>query len=106
MSPARGEVWLYERPKRKSRPVLILVRDEAIEKLNRILVVPSTTAGARRIPTHVWLDEDDGMKEPCALTLDETFAARRDSLTHRIAVLGPEKMHEVCRALEMATSCG
>lgn len=106
MNPARGEVWLYERPSRKSRPVLILLRDEAIERLNRVLVVPSTTEGARRIPTHVWLDEEDGMKEPCALTLDETFAARRDSLTHRITTLGPERMHEVCRALEIATSCG
>jgi mRNA-degrading endonuclease toxin of MazEF toxin-antitoxin module len=106
VSPTRGEVWLYERPKRKARPVLILLRSEAIEKLNRILVVPSTTEGARHIPTHVWIDEDDGMREPCALTLDETFAARRDSLTHRITVLGAEKMDAVCRALAAATSCG
>lgn len=106
MSPARGEVWLYERPKRKPRPVLVLLRSEAIEKLNRVLVVPSTTEGARRIPTHVWLDEDDGMREPCALTLDETFAARKGFLTHRITVLGPQKIDKVCRALAVATSCG
>jgi len=106
VSPARGEVWLLERPKRKPRPVLVLLRDEAIEKLNRILVVPSTTEGARRIPTHVWIDEDDGMREPCALVLDETFAARKDLLTHRITTLGVEKMDEVCRALARATSCG
>lgn len=105
MTPARGEVWLYERPNRKARPVLVLLRNEAIERLNRILVVPSTTEGARRIPTHVWIDEEDGMNEPSALVLDETFAAVRSSLTHRIAVLGPEKMREVCRALEVATSC-
>ncbi len=30
MIPARGEVWLYERPKRKGRPVLILLRSEAM----------------------------------------------------------------------------
>jgi mRNA interferase MazF len=106
VSPARGEVWLYERPNRKPRPVLVLLRSEAIERLNRVLVVPSTTAGARHIPTHVWLDEEDGMREPCALTLDETFAARKDSLTHRITMLGPAKMAEACRALAIATSCG
>ena len=106
MIPARAEVWLHERPKRKARPVLVLLRSEAVESLSRILVVPSTTAGMRRIPTHVWVDEDDGMREPSALVLDETFAARRDSLTHRITVLGPEKMDEVCRALALATSCG
>jgi mRNA-degrading endonuclease toxin of MazEF toxin-antitoxin module len=106
MTPARGEIWLYERPKRKPRPVLILLRNEAIESLNRIIVVPSTTEGARRIPTHVWIDEDDGMQEPSALNLDETFAAVKSSLTHRITVLGAEKMHEVCRALAVTTSCG
>ena len=37
---------------------------------NRILVVPSTTEGMRRIPTHVWVDEDDGMREASALVLD------------------------------------
>lgn len=66
MNPARGEVWLYERPDRKPRPVLILTRDQAIGVLNRVLVVSATTA-ARAIPTHVWLDEADGMREPCAL---------------------------------------
>jgi len=106
VNPARGEVWLLERPNRKPRPVLVLLRDEAIEGLNRILVVPSTTEGARHIPTHVWLDEADGMREPCALTLDNTFAARKALLTHRITELGAAKMDEVCRALALATSCG
>lgn len=105
MSPKRGEVWLLERPDRKPRPVLVLLRDEAIEKLNRVLVVPSTTEGARQIPTHVWLDEADGMREPCALTLDNTFAARKALLTHRITVLGAEKMDEVCRGLAAASGC-
>ena len=105
MNGARGEVWLYERSKRKPRPVLILVRSEAIERLNRILVVPSTTEGRRRIPTHVWIDEEDGMREPSALVLDESFAARKDFFTHRITELGAEKMDEVCRALGIATSC-
>lgn len=73
--------------------------------LNRILVVPATTAGARDIPTHVWLDESDGMREPCALALDNAFPARRALLTHRVAALDAEKMAEVCRALAVATSC-
>lgn len=31
VSPARGEVWWYERPDQKPRPVLILTRSEAIQ---------------------------------------------------------------------------
>jgi mRNA-degrading endonuclease toxin of MazEF toxin-antitoxin module len=40
------------------------------------------------------------------INLDNTALARKSHLTKRIAVLGPAKMHEVCRALEAATSCG
>ena len=104
MSPARGEVWLYERPDRMSRPVLVLTRPEAIDTLSRILVVPATRS-VRDIPTHVHLDESDGMREPCALALDNTFAARKALLTTRIAELGPQKMNEVCQALRMAAAC-
>lgn len=104
MSPTRGEVWLYERPDRKSRPVLVLTRPEAIDTLSRILVVPATR-NVRDIPTHVRLDESDGMREPCALTLDNTFAPRKALLTRCIAKLSPEKMDEVCQALHKATSC-
>lgn len=45
------------------------------------------------------------MREPCALTLDNTFAARKSLLTHRITELGPAKMDEVCRALAAAGGC-
>lgn len=104
MNPARGEVWLYERPAHKSRPVLVLTREEAIGVLDRVLVVPATRS-VRDIPTHVRLDESDGMREPCALTLDNTFAPRKALLTHRITTLSPEKMDKICRALAVATSC-
>lgn len=104
MNPARGEVWLYERPDRKPRPVLILTRPEAIHTLSRVLVVPATRS-VRDIPTHVRLDESDGMREPCALALDNTFAARKALLTRRIAELGPERMDEICQALRVATAC-
>jgi mRNA interferase MazF len=104
VSPTRGEVWLYERPDRKPRPVLVLTRAEAIDTLSRILVVPATRS-VRDIPTHVRLDESDGMREPCALALDNTFAPRKALLTRRIAKLESKKMDEVCRALRLATAC-
>lgn len=68
--PVRGEVWLHRHPVRKPRPVLILTRDEAIGVLNRVIAVP-TTRTVRDIPTHVKLDTEDGMREPCALALDK-----------------------------------
>jgi mRNA-degrading endonuclease toxin of MazEF toxin-antitoxin module len=101
--PARGEVWLCERPHDK-RPVLILTRDEAIDALNRVIAVPSTRR-VRDIPSHVTLDTDDGMREPCALALDNTFAPLKAHLTRRITKLDTAKMRDVCRALNAATGC-
>lgn len=39
----RGEIrWYTFRPPDKRRPVLILTRDEVIDRLNEIIVVPAT----------------------------------------------------------------
>jgi mRNA interferase MazF len=100
----RGEVWWYEQPDEKPRPALILTRDEAMTKLRRIIAVP-TTRTVRGIATEVGLTVEDGMPWPCALTLDNTFLARKALLTGQITMLGPERMYEVCRALAYATSC-
>lgn len=104
MSPAHGEVWWHERPHRKPRPVLVLTREQAINVLNRVVVVPATRS-AREIPTHVHLDESNGMPHACALALDNTFSPRKALLTRRITKLGVERMDEVCRALNTAVGC-
>ncbi len=104
LSPSRGEVWWYERPEQKPRPVLVITRNEAIGKLHDVLVVPATST-IRGIATEVSVDRDDGMPDACVLSLDNVFPARRALLTERITKLGPERMDEVCRALSSATSC-
>lgn len=82
----------------------MLTRDEAIAVLTEILIVPMTRS-MRDIPTHVHLDESDGMREPCALALDNMGTMAKGLLTERITKLGPERMTEVCRALSAATDC-
>ncbi len=104
LSPSRGEVWWYERPEQKRRPVLIITRNEAIDKLHEVLVVP-TTSTVRGIATEVSIDRDDGMPNACALSLDNTFLARKAMLTERITTLGPAKLHQVCTALATAVAC-
>lgn len=104
MSPARGEVWWSEHPTAGRRPVLVLTRDGAIDMLSEILIVP-TTRSMREIPTHVHLDESDGMREPCAVALDNVGTIAKGLLIKRITKLGPEWMDEVCRALSAATDC-
>lgn len=101
---ARGEIWWHEDPDRGARPHLILSRDDAIPWLSQLIGVP-TTRRVRRIPTEVILDEDDGMPERCALTLDNLSTIVAAFCTERITTLGPDRMHEVCEALRRATSC-
>ena len=78
--------------------MLIITRDEAIGVLSRVLGVPRT-GSVRDIPTHVLLDETDGMPIPCALALDNVGPVVKGHLTERITSLGPAKMAEVCRSM-------
>jgi mRNA interferase MazF len=100
----RGEIWWYEEPDEPPRPWLILVRDEAIDHLEKLLAAP-TTSTIRGIPSEVRLSTDDGMPYECAVSLDNTAPVRKALLIEHITTLGPAKMTEVCRALNAATSC-
>ena len=94
-----------EPPDAKRRPVVIVSRNEAIERLHDILVVPATST-MRGIETEVELEESDGMHATCALSLDNTFLAEKVMPTRQIIELGAARMAEVCRALAAASGCG
>ena len=104
MRPKRGEVWWGEEPKRKRRPYLVLTRNAAIGVLSEVLVAV-VTRRVRRIPTQVAIDESDGMREPCAVNLDDMLMMPLSQLTERQTELSPERMAEVCAALDAATEC-
>lgn len=101
----RGEVWWYEPPDEKPRPVLILTHDEAVERLLDVIAMPATGA-IRRWPHEVELGVADGMPIECVLVAENTLSAEKALLTRQITTLRPEKMDEACRALTAATSCG
>ena len=86
------------------RPVLVLSRDAVIERLSRPLVAPLTTR-RRGIPTEVPLDTDEGVPRPCVVSLDNTQPMTAALLVERITALGPDRMAEVCQALEVAVEC-
>lgn len=101
---SRGDVWWYDDPMRGPRPHLIMTRHQAISVLTDIIGVPATRT-IRGIPTEVRLDRGDGMPSECALTLDNITTVRRIYLTSFITTLGPNRMHEVCAALNVAVAC-
>jgi mRNA-degrading endonuclease toxin of MazEF toxin-antitoxin module len=76
----------------------VLTRDEAIEQLGEVIVVPLTTT-VRRLPNEVELDESDGMPRACVTSLDNLSTIAKGQLVEKITVVGPAKMDELCRAL-------
>ncbi len=100
----RGEVWWVERPGARRRPHLVLTRDVAIQRLERVLGVPATTT-IRGIPTEVELGPEHGMPVSCVLTLDNIRVLRKAHFVERICALDSERMDRVCRALAIATGC-
>lgn len=101
---SRGEVWWGETPKHGRRPYLVLHRNAAIGVLAEILVCPLTRT-IRGIETEVPLDRGDGVPESCVASLDNLVMLPVGQLTERIVRLGPERMAEVCAALDAATEC-
>jgi mRNA interferase MazF len=67
----RGEVRWAEHPDWPRRPVLILTRDEAIDRMNAVFVILATT-NIRGLPTEIELGAEDGMPRACVLNADNT----------------------------------
>jgi len=88
----------------KPRPVLILTRASAIHHLSRVTVAPITSS-VRGVPSEVGLDLEDGMKQRCAVNLHNLVTVAQRSLGSRLTQLSPERMREVCAALNFALGC-
>lgn len=101
---SRGEIrWYTFRPPDKRRPVLILTRNDVIERLNEIIVVPVTRT-IRGLTTEVILSLDDGMPVVCALNFDHVSLAQRSRIGAALCSLRESRWDEVRTALLLA--CG
>ena len=102
---ARGDVRLFRFPAPdKQRPVLVLTRSSALGFLARVTVAPITST-IREIPTEVVLDERDGMRRKCAVSLDNLISVPQSGLGRRLTGLSAERLAAVCSALEFALGC-
>ena len=98
----RGEVyWFTFGPPNKRRPVLILTRDSALGFLQSVVVAPITTS-IRNIPSEVYLDENDGMFEPCVANFDNLLTVSIARLDECICSLTLTRLLEVENAIGFA----
>ena len=86
------------------RPGCVLTRQAVIPVLNAVLVAPATRT-IRGIPTEVRLGIGDGMPTDCALSFDNLVTVPKSLLTERITTVAPERLEELCAALDVATGC-
>lgn len=89
----------------KRRPVLVLTRDSLLEVLETATVVAVTTT-RRGSPTEVVLGVAHGLKADSCANLTNVFTVRQSELRKWVGTLDPEKLDEVCLALEIAVGCG
>ncbi len=100
----RGGVYFIEHPEWGRRPVLVLTSDAAIPVMKRVTIA-SISRRIRDIPTEVVLDEADGMPTRCAVSLDNLGEAWQAMLVEHVTTLQPERMRDVCDALDAAVGC-
>src|SRR5438132_12338438 len=102
----RGAIrWYTFRLPDKRRPVLILTRNEVIDRLNEIIVAPATRT-IRGLKTEVELTPEDGMPVMCALNFDHISLAQRDRIGSALCSLPEARWPEVQRALMIACGFG
>lgn len=100
----RGEIrWYTFASPDKRRPVLLLTRDEVMDALNELIVVPATRT-IRGLETEVLLSPEDGMPAACSLNFDHVSLAHRSRLGALITRLPAARWPEAERALLIA--CG
>lgn len=100
----RGDICWADSPDEGRRPALVLTRAEAIPVMRKVTVA-FLTRTIRDIPTEVRLGPEDGMSEECVANLDNVRHISRSLLSDPITSLSGPRMHEVCKALAIATGC-
>jgi mRNA interferase MazF len=83
--------------------VSILTRNEVLDHLNEVIVVPATRT-IRSLTTEVVLSPEDGTPFVCALNFDHVSLAQRDRIGPALCILLESRWPEVRRALLVA--CG
>jgi mRNA interferase MazF len=98
----QGDVYWHKfKEPDKRRPVLILTRNSAIKNLNSVTIAQITTT-IRNLESVVWLDENDGMSQICAVNTDNIHTVQKDKLRNYITQLSEERMNEVFEAIKFA----
>jgi mRNA interferase MazF len=100
----RGEIWLAQ-VGRKSRPVLVLTREEVID-VRELVTVAEVTTTIRGLAAEVDFDHvSAGLDRPSVINCDGIHTIRQRSLTNQLGEIREETMSRVCSAISYALGC-
>jgi len=95
---------LMEPPNAKRRPVLIVTRNEAITLPNNIVVAPVTST-IRANPTNIAVGAREGIDYDSVASFDNLSAVPQSVLTPRLGAIDPQRLPEICDALNALAAC-
>lgn len=102
MALQQGEViWATLPAPFGRRPVVVLTRDAAVNKLNRITVALCSRT-IRNVPTEVILEPADGVPTTCAASMDSILTLERTAIAGRITTLNNHRMAAIFAAIRIA----
>jgi mRNA interferase MazF len=94
-----GEIWQAHTD--KTRPVVIVSRDDLRAVRDRATVAPITST-IRDAPSFVILDHQNGLQHMSAINCDELNTLDKSRLTRRLGRLSPAKIAQLDAALRFA----
>lgn len=99
----RGEIWFAATPG-GDRPVLVLTRDPAADRIGAV-VVDALTRTRRGLVSELVLTPADGVPTDCVVNFDNIHTIPRRTFRRRVATLTPARLAEACRTLQAASRC-
>jgi len=100
----RGEIWLAQ-VGRKSRPVLVLTRNEVLE-VRSLVTVAEVTTSMRGLAAEIPIDHEDvGLDHESAINCDGLHTVPQTMLTRHVGTIDSATLERVCAAINYALGC-
>jgi mRNA-degrading endonuclease toxin of MazEF toxin-antitoxin module len=93
----RGDIWMIHLGgKAGTRPVVVLIRQNVLEYLNKVIVAEITTRG-KGYPTEVFINQKANLPKPSFVQADNLHTVPKKRLEKFIGTLDFDTMLEISR---------
>ncbi len=99
----RGEIWIccFEDEEKKTRPVVILSRDELCEVRKNVTVAIATHT-IRNIPVEISVGAEEGLSTSGVINVGDIYTIPKKYLLRRAGQLSAEKLLLLHKAIDFA----